>query len=152
MTADAPGAGAALPARGPALRLLPRLGPENEFFWTSGADGLLRFLRCQPCGTYVHPPAPRCPACLSDDLAPEPVSGRATVVAYTLNVHGWIPGSDPYLIGLVAIEEDERVRLTTNLVDVAPDDVHSGMEVEVVFDHFDDVYLPLFRPLAGDRS
>jgi uncharacterized OB-fold protein len=152
MTADAPGAGAELPARGPALRLLPRLGPENEFFWTSGADGLLRFLRCQPCGTYVHPPAPRCPACLSDDLAPEPVSGRATVVAYTLNVHGWIPGSDPYLIGLVAIEEDERVRLTTNLVDVAPDDVHSGMEVEVVFDHFDDVYLPLFRPLAGDRS
>jgi hypothetical protein len=60
----------ALPARGPALRLLPRLSPENEFFWTSGADGVLRFLRCRACRTYVHPPSPRCPDCLSKDLAP----------------------------------------------------------------------------------
>ncbi len=151
MTAGTPDTDATLPARGPALRLLPRLDPDNEFFWTSGADGLLRFLRCQECRTYVHPPSPRCPDCLSTDLAPEPVSGRASVVAYTVNVQQWIPGSEPYLIGLVAIEEDERVRLTTNLVDVAPDDVHSGMEVEVVFDHHDDVYLPLFRPAVGDR-
>ena len=56
-------------------------------------------------------------------LTPEVVSGRATVVAHTVNVHGWIPGSEPYLIGLVAIDEQESVRLTTNLVDVEPEDV-----------------------------
>ncbi|MGA2836140.1 MAG: OB-fold domain-containing protein [Acidimicrobiales bacterium] len=139
-----------LPARGPALRLLPRLEPENEFFWTSGADGHLRFLRCQACRTYIHPPAPRCPTCLSAELAPEEVSGRATVVAHTVNVHEWIPGSGPYVIGLVAIDEQDDVRLTTNLVDVAVDDVRTGMAVEVVFDHVDDVYLPLFRPVPGD--
>lgn len=139
-----------LPARGPALRLLPRLEPENEFFWTSGADGHLRFLRCQACRTYIHPPAPRCPTCLSSELAPEEVSGRATVVAHTVNVHEWIPGSGPYVIGLVAIDEQDDVRLTTNLVDVAVDDVRTGMAVEVVFDHVDDVYLPLFRPVPGD--
>ena len=98
---------ATMPARGPALRLLPRLDPENQFFWTSGADGRLRFLRCQDCRTYVHPPSPRCPYCLSTDLAPEAVSGRATVVAYTVNVQQWIPGSEPYLIGLVAIDEQD---------------------------------------------
>jgi len=136
-------------ARGPAIRLLPRLDQQNEFFWTSGADGRLRFLRCVECRTYVHPPSPRCPDCLSDRLAPEAVSGRATLVAHTLNVHGWIPGSDPYLIGLVAIDEQESVRLTTNLVDVEPDEVHTGMAVEVVFEHLDDVYLPLFRPVGG---
>ncbi len=145
------GGDAPAPARGPSLRLLPRLEPENEFFWTSGADGRLRFLRCRSCRTYVHPPSPRCPDCLSADLAPEAVSGRATVVAYTCNIQEWIPGSRPYVIGLVAIEEDERVRLTTNLVDVDPDDVRSGMAVEVVFDRHDDVYLPLFRPATGDR-
>jgi uncharacterized OB-fold protein len=133
-------------ARGPALRLLPRLDQENEFFWTSGADGRLRFLCCQQCRTFVHPPAPCCPECLSRDLAPEVVSGRATVVAYTLNVHGWIPGSEPYLIGLVAISEQDDVRLTTNLVDVEPAEVTIGMTVEVVFEQHDDVYLPLFRP------
>ena len=145
-----PGAAGSAPARGPALRLLPRLEPENEFFWTSGADGHLRFLRCRACRTYVHPPAPRCPDCLSTDLAPEVVSGRATVVAHTVNVQEWIPGSDPYLIGLVAIEEQDDVRLTTNLVDVSPGDVRTGMLVEVVFDHHDDVWLPLFRPARSD--
>jgi uncharacterized OB-fold protein len=137
-------------ARGPAFRLLPRLDQENAFFWTSGADGRLRFLRCQRCRTFVHPPAPCCPECLAADLAPEAVSGRATVVAHTLNVQGWIPGSEPYLIGLVAIAEQESVRLTTNLVDVEPGDVRVGMEVEAVFEHVDDVYLPLFRPVVPE--
>jgi len=135
-------------ADGPAFRLLPRLDPENEFFWTSGADGKLRFLRCQACQEYVHPPAPRCPTCLSSELSPEVVSGRATVVAHTLNVHGWIPGSQPYLVAWVAIDEQPDVRLTTNLVGVEPDDVRDGMAVEVVFEHNDDVWLPLFRPVT----
>jgi uncharacterized OB-fold protein len=133
-------------ADGPAFRLLPRLEPENEFFWTSGADGVLRFLRCAACRTYVHPPSPVCPECLSRDLAPETVSGRATLVAHTLNVHGWIPGSEPYLIGLVAIDEQPDVRLTTNLVGVEPEDVATGMALEVTFEPNDDVWLPLFRP------
>ena len=136
-------------ADGPAFRLLPRLEPENAFFWTGGADGQLRFLRCQACGFYCHPPYPLCPECLSDDLAPEAVSGRATLVAHTVNVHGWIPGSEPYIIGLVAIVEQESVRLTTNLTGVEPEDVRTGMELEVVFEHAEDVWLPLFRPVAG---
>ncbi len=138
-----------VPARGPVLRLLPRVDRDNRFFWTSGADGLLRFLRCQECSTFVHPPAPVCPACLSSELSPEAVSGRATVVASTCNVHQWIPGSEPYLVGLVAIEEDDRVRLMTNLVDVAVEDVRIGMAVEVVFEQQDDVFLPLFRPAGA---
>jgi uncharacterized protein len=138
-----------MPARGPAIRLLPRIDDENRFFWTSGADGHLRFLRCQDCGEYVHPPGPVCPVCLSRDMAPEVVSGRATLVASTCNVQQWIPGSEPYLIGLVAIEEQASVRLTTNLVDVDLEDVLDGMAMEVVFEQNDDVYLPLFRPTAG---
>ena len=140
-------------ADGPAIRLLPRLDADNEFFWTSGADGRLRFLRCRSCRHIVHPPYPRCPDCLSDELAPEPVSGRATLVAHTVNVHPWIPGSDQYLIGLVAIDEQPDVRLTTNLVGVEPDQVTTGMALEVTFEHVDDVYLPLFRPVADrDRA
>ncbi len=79
------------------------------------------------------------------------VSGRATVVAHTVNVHAWIPGSEPYVIGLVAIDEQESVRLTTNLVDVEPEDIRTGMPVEVVFEQHEDVYLPLFRPVATDQ-
>jgi uncharacterized OB-fold protein len=47
------------------FRLLPHITPANEHFWRGGQAGELRFLRCHPCGEYVHPPSPRCPRCLS---------------------------------------------------------------------------------------
>ena len=133
------------------MRVLPRLDDSNRFFWTSGEDGRLRFLLCMACRHYVHPPVPRCPYCLvgtvvAGTLVPEPVSGAGVLHSFTVNHQQWIPGSDPYVIGLVTIAEQDDVRLTTNLVDIAPDDVRVGMPVEVTFEQADDVWLPLFRP------
>ncbi len=136
-------------ASGPPFRLLPRTDGDSGFFWTSGADGLLRFLHCDACRTIVHPPAPCCPACLSPDVAPRPVSGRGTVHSFTVNHQQWIPGAEPYVVALVAIEEQPDVRLTTNLVGVGDDEVHIGMPVEVTFEQHEEVYLPLFRPVPG---
>jgi uncharacterized OB-fold protein len=135
-------------ARGPSFRLLPRLTDDVAFFWTSGAEGVLTFLRCGDCQFFIHPPGPLCPRCLSRNLAPQPVSGRGTVATFTVNHQQWIPGSDPYIIAWVSIDEQPDVRLTTNLVDVEPEDVHVGMAVEVVFEQNDDVFFPLFRPAA----
>jgi uncharacterized OB-fold protein len=136
-------------ANGPSFRVLPKLDNDNRFFWTGGADGTLRFLRCQSCRQFVHPPVPVCPICLDRELAPEPVSGRATVHSFTVNVQQWIPGSEPYVIGLVSIDEQPDVRLITNLVDWDPDAIEIGAAVEVVFEPNDDVYLPLFRPVPA---
>jgi uncharacterized protein len=135
-------------ADGPPFRLLPRLDAGNRFFWTSGADGRLRFLCCGTCRHLVHPPVPRCPLCLGDALAPTAVSGRATVVTYTVNHQQWVPGAEPYIIALVAMVEQDDIRLTTNLVGADPAEVRSGMPVEVVFEAVEDVFLPLFRPGA----
>ena len=137
------------------FRILPRLDDRNRFFWTSGADGRLRFLRCQDCGYYVHPPVPICPKCHSKDVAPEAVSGRATVATATVNHQPWMPGLDPpYVVAIVEIDEQPDVRLTTNIVNCAPEDVKAGMTVQVLFerhdDEPDDVYLPLFEPVRGE--
>lgn len=137
-------------ATGPPIRLLPRLDDTNSFFWTAGEEGVLKFLRCQDCGRYFHPPAPLCPYCLSREIAPSGVSGRGRVHSFTVNYQQWIPGSDPYVIALVAIDEQDDVRLTTNLVGCDASDVHIGMEVEVTFEAHDDVWLPLFRPSSGE--
>ena len=132
----------------PAFRILPRVTPQNEFFWTSGADGRLRFLRCSVCGTWVHPPTPVCPDCLSKDLAPAEVSGRATLATFTVNHQQWIPGFDPpYVFAIVEIDDAPGVRLMTNIVGCEPDDVRIGMPVQVTFEHREDVWLPLFAPL-----
>ena len=132
-------------ANGPSFRVLPRLDDENRFFWTSGADGVLRILRCNNCHFYIHPPSPICPRCLSRDVAPQTVSGRGRVETFTINYQQWIPGSEPYVVAWVSIDEQPSVRLSANLIDVEPEDVAVGLEVEVTFEHVEDVYLPLFR-------
>jgi acetyl-CoA acetyltransferase/uncharacterized OB-fold protein len=133
-------------------RLLPELTEINRFFWTSGEDGKLRFQCCSSCGELRHPPSAVCPYCHSTEWAPVEVSGRAVVAGITCNEQMWIPSfPPPYLIAIVAIDEDDRIRLTTNLVNIAPDDGFVGMKVKVTFEHDDDVWVPLFEP-TGERD
>jgi uncharacterized OB-fold protein len=135
------------------FRLLPAVGPENEHFWKGGADGELRFLRCDDCRTFVHPPSPVCPECLSRSLRPGAVSGRASVHTYTVNEQPWIPGFDPpYVVAIVDIEEQAGLRLTTNIVNCEIDDVAIGMPVKVCFEEREDgIFIPLFEP-DGERG
>ena len=131
------------------MRLLPELTPATERFWTSGADGRLRIDACGDCGALVHPPVPVCQVCRSRNRTMAEVSGRATVIGWTVNSHPWLPGFDlepPYVIANVALDEDPSVRLTTNVVDCDPDDVHIGQRVVVRFEQHEDVWLPLFAP------
>ncbi len=131
----------------PDFRILPRVREDNEFFWTSGEDGHLRFTRCQSCGYWIHPTGPICPQCHSKELAPEAVSGKATLHTYTINRQAWIPGFEPpYVVAIVELPEQEGLRLTTNLVNVELDEVRIGMPVQVTFEHWEDVWLPLFEP------
>lgn len=121
------------------------LVPETEFFWTSGADGVLRFRRCADCRSFQHPPGPVCRTCGSATLEPEPVSGRGVLVGFTVNWHTWSPElPPPYVIGIVAIDEDPRVRLTTNIVGVPIEDLAVGRRVEARFEQIEDVWLPMF--------
>jgi acetyl-CoA acetyltransferase/uncharacterized OB-fold protein len=132
------------------VRPLPQLTPVNEWFWTSGADGRLRIQQCADCKTFVHPPVPICPSCRSRAWEPTVVSGRATVVGFTVNSHQWLPGFDPpYVIANVALAEDPMVRLTTNIIGCDPGEVGIGQEVAVRFEQHDDVWVPLFAPTGN---
>jgi uncharacterized OB-fold protein len=131
-------------------RIAPQLTPENRFFWTAGAEGELRFKRCRDCRSWIHPPAPYCAGCLSKDLAIEAVSGRARVGGFTINHQAWLPGfPPPYVIAIVELEEAPYVRLTTNIVNCAPEAVHVGMPVRVRFEPVEDTWLPLFEPAGA---
>jgi acetyl-CoA acetyltransferase/uncharacterized OB-fold protein len=134
------------------MRPLPELTPATEWFWTSGADGQLRIQGCTECGTLVHPPVPICPVCRSRQWEPTVVSGRGTIIGFTINRHQWHPDfTPPYVIAVIALAENADVRLTTNIVNCDPDDVAVGQEVMVRFEHHDDVWLPLFE-LTGTTA
>jgi len=139
----------------PPFRVLPRFTDQNRHFWTGGEHGELRFLCCRRCGMIIHPPVRLCPKDHCTKVEPEAVSGRARVATYTVNHQPWMPGPElPYVVAIVEIEEDPAVRLTTNIVGCAPEEVHIGMPVEVVFekhaDGDDAVWIPLFQPAQGD--
>lgn len=130
------------------LRVPPYLDPDNTAFWTGGKDGRLLIHRCGDCGWWTHPAAPRCRRCRSANVTPQPVSGRGRVATYTVNFKDWIPGSDPYIIGVVELEEQPALFLTTNLIDIEAEDITIGMDVAVVFEEANEIWYPLFRPAA----
>lgn len=124
--------------------------PESEFFWTSGSDGHLRFQQCADCSALIHPPQPVCRYCRGHDLTVREVSGRATLIGFTVNQRFPFPGlTTPYVIAQVAVDEDPRVRLTTNIVGAEPDELVLGMRMEVTFEQVGQAWLPLFRPTAA---
>ncbi|MEV4208469.1 thiolase C-terminal domain-containing protein [Nocardia salmonicida] len=130
-------------------RPLPLVTAENEFFWTAGADGRLRIQECGSCAALIHPPQPVCRYCHGHTLGVRDVSGFATLIGFTVNQRFSVPGlTAPYVVAQVAVEEDPRVRLTTNVVGCDPADLVLGMRMEVVFEQDADVWLPLFRPTA----
>jgi acetyl-CoA acetyltransferase/uncharacterized OB-fold protein len=129
------------------VRPLPQPTLASAEFWAAGRDGVLRMPRCGGCSRWFFPPGTMCPHCRSRDVVLAPVSGRATVVAVSVNHQPWLPDfPPPYAVSIVAIEEDDGARLTTNVVGCAPDDVVIGLRVRVRFEQHGEVWVPLFEP------
>ena len=127
-------------------RPLPKLDDSNREFWTGGAAGELRIMKCQDCNHFIHPPTPVCSHCLSENVAAEAVAGTGVVDTFTVNYQQWHPAmKPPYVIARVAVDGAPGVILTTNIVGCDVDDVDIGDPVKVTFEQCDDVYLPLFE-------
>ena len=127
-------------------RPLPLITEMNHHFWCGGADGKLHILRCEACGVWIHPYAARCPACRSDRIAPQAVSGRGSVVGFTVNYQPWIPGVEvPYVVAIVELEEQANIRLMTNMPRTPTDQVRVGLPVKVFFEQAGDIFVPLFE-------
>lgn len=131
-----------------ASRLAPTVTPDTQFFWDGLREGRLLVQRCDDCGRLRHPPRPMCPHCTSLAWSAVPASGEGTVVSFVLPRHPqWPWFEDGYVVALVELEEG--VRIVSNLVGAAPDELRIGLRVSVRFERFDDdLVLPLFAPSA----
>ena len=131
-------------------RPLPQPTLASAAYWASGRDGVLRVAQCRDCERRIHPPLPICPTCRSRAVELMPVSGRAVVAGFSVNHQPWLPNfPPPYVVAVVALREDDRARLTTNIVGCDPDEVYVGMPVRVRFEAQPgdaNVWLPLFEP------
>jgi uncharacterized OB-fold protein len=127
-------------------RILPPLTAANRAFWTGGLDGQLLIGWCEECARWIHPPRQRCREG-DHEVVPRAASGRGTVFTFTVNEHAYNPAvPPPYVIAIVELEDQADLRLITNLVGCAPDQLRCGLPVRVRFEAHDIVAVPLFEP------
>ena len=124
-------------------------GLAKEFYaWCKQRE--LRFQRCGDCGAWRHVPRELCPQCGSWKWEWARSTGRGTVFTWTVVARALHPAfqqDTPY--APVVIEMDEGVRLLSQVVGCAPEELTIGMPVEVVFEDVTaEVTLPRFRRLS----
>jgi len=129
----------------------PRPNEISQPFWSATAEGRFMIQRCNACAEAIFYPRTNCTACGSTDLAWEQASGQGTVYTYTVArrpTHRAFAEVDPIVLAIVELAEGPHV--TTNIVDVDPDDVRIGMAVELVFEpESDGIAIPVFTPTGA---
>lgn len=92
--------------------------------------------QCPKCSKTYFPPRPVCPDCRRASVGrmkAKQLSGRGKILTFTV-VHQPADGFElqiPYTMALVELEEGARVM--SQVVDVIPENVRSGIEVEACF-------------------
>lgn len=124
----------------------PSINADNAWFW-EGCDA--RELRVQVFadGTCAYPPLVRNPRTGEMPTTPQwkVASGRGTLYSFAVPHHPQVPSFEyPLVVALVELEEG--VRIVSNVVDCAREDVRIGMPLEVCWLDDDGVVLPQFRP------
>ena len=135
---------------------LERVPDYERGFWEGSRQGELRMQRCVGCGRYRHLPTPMCPECSSLEYDWTKVSGRGFVYSFVIVRHPVHPAirereQTPYNICMIELEEQEGLRICSNILQVAPEDISIGMPVRVTFAPAADdpeVVLPVFLPAS----
>ncbi len=145
------------PLEGVPLPDLERVPDYEQGFWEGTRQGELRIQRCTDCGLFRHLPTPMCPECSSLACEWARVSGRGFVYSYVIVRHPVHPAirekeQTPYNICVIELAEQEGLRICSNVLHVAPEDITIDMPVQVAFiatvDE-PDITLPVFLPVSG---
>lgn len=135
------------------VELAPTPTMDERGFWEHCKARRLMFQRCGACGAHRHPPTPICPTCQSAALAWTEAPLRAQVYSYTIVHHPPHPDLRdrvPYNVVVLTFAGIDGVRLVSNVVDVAPEDIRIGMEVELRWEGPSGGYwLPRFARVAS---
>lgn len=132
--------------------------PVREGLWTEEDNPHLIGSQCQSCGEVFFPKREGllCSNCQSGDLKEIILSRRGKIYSNTIVMQRppvYYQGEVPYALGFV--ELPEGIRIETLFTGCSPDDLHIGMDVEMVIDKLSDdeqgneVVTYKFRPVAS---
>ena len=127
---------------------IPEADALTQPFWEACARHRLVVQRCRHCGGFGHPPRPVCRGCQGREFEWAESQGRGEVFTYTIAHHAAHPAVEeqvPYGVVVVKLDDCGGTLVTSNLVDLPPDEIGVGLRVRVVWDDVDEgVALPRF--------
>jgi len=128
------------------VRPLPDIAGADAPFWQALRRRELRVQRCGNCGAYRFPAARTCPHCRSDEAAWVAVAPAGVVETWCVFHRAYFDGLPvPYTV--IQVRLDCGVRLFSNPIDIEPDALRIGLEVEAAFDEITpEVTLLKFKP------
>lgn len=128
----------------------------TEPFWQATKERRLVVPRCGACGIFRLPPGPFCPHCQSQTVEWVAPGGRGVLFSYTLCHKSPFPGKVAdftYAPAVIELPDAGNVRLVGNIVDMVPDDIRIGMELEVGWSPTRDGWaVPVFRRPTGGAA
>lgn len=119
----------------------------SERFFEATKEGKLLIQRCGDCKEHQFYPRSICIHCGSANVDWVESSGKGTVHTYTVIHRQGMPGwrdEVPYVAAIIDLEEG--VRMTSNVIEVDPAEVHIGMSVAVTFVDEGPLVCPRFKP------
>ena len=142
------------PLEGLPLPDIENLPDYERGFWEASRKHELGIQQCSDCKKFRHPPTPMCPYCHALKYDTTGMSGRGKVYSRMIvrhPVHRALREREqvPYNICLIELDEQEGLRVLSNILNIAPEDIHIDMPVQVTFmpvTDDPDVVLPLFVP------
>ena len=124
---------------------------ESQIFWEGCRRHRLLIQQCDQCTRFRFPPRPLCPVCLSSLVTWQQEPGRGEVLTFctyydALAGPAW-QRDLPYTVVVVQLHYS-GVKMLSNLVCEASQDLWIGMPVQVGFEQVDArITLPKFYPL-----
>jgi uncharacterized protein len=128
---------------------VPEPTPVSRPFWDALREHRIVIQYSPSAGKYVFYPRTLAPGTLADDLEWREIDGAGTLYTYTVARRPTgPPWADKAPQLLAVVEWDVGPRVSTELVDVEPDDVKIGMRVSPVFVDVpgEDITLLRYRP------
>jgi uncharacterized OB-fold protein len=125
---------------------MPEPTPVSKPFWDGLREHKVKIQYSPSAEKYIFYPRVLAPGTLADDLEWREVSGAGTLYTFTVADRPTAPPwADALPQFLAIVELDEGPRLSSEMVDVAPDALRVGMRVKAVFQDYPDRDITLLK-------
>lgn len=126
----------------------PVMGLYDKPMWESIVAGAMKLQCCKHCATWLYPPGPACPKCLSREVEWKPIAGKGRIASWVIFHRHYLPAYPPPY-NSIAVRLAEGPTVISNLEGAMPEEGCIGREVELVYVTMPDgVVLPRWRSVG----